>query len=263
MDVRNNDDILYHYTSVETLALILKNRTFRLNNLTDMDDLEEGNSTDFENVGRFIFSSSWTDSSEESIPLWNLYTPEMRGIRIGLPKYFFTADFDKENSRYNGIQKHCEDNYSKDVLFLDEQIRLIEVFYTDKHELLCPEIFTELKDDKYLTFKFDLDKVVKHKRTVWEFQKEWRYCAKILPFTIKEFENMRKEKDEGVESIGAALRTHNIFPYIDIPVEPEMLSKMTILCGPKMSEANKIIVQSLIDTYNPTIKIEDSKLRIR
>ncbi len=262
MGKSNDDDILYHYTSVETLALILKNRTFRLNNLTDMDDLEEGNSTDFEKVGRFIFSSSWTNSSEESIPLWNLYTPEMRGIRIGLPKYFFTFDFDRETNRYEGIQKYCEDNYSDDVLFIDEQIRLIEVIYTNDHKLLCPEIFKEL-NDKDVPFKFDLDMVVKHKRTVWDFQKEWRYCAKILPFTMKGYEDMRKDKDGGKERISEALRTQNIFPYIDIPVEPKMLSKMTILCGPKMSEANKIIVQSLVDKYNPTIKIEHSNLKIK
>ncbi len=34
-------DFLYHYTSIETLALILSNRTFRLNSLDQMDDLQE------------------------------------------------------------------------------------------------------------------------------------------------------------------------------------------------------------------------------
>lgn len=32
---------LYHYTSIETLALILKNRTIRFNNLQNVDDPEE------------------------------------------------------------------------------------------------------------------------------------------------------------------------------------------------------------------------------
>lgn len=32
---------LYHYTSLESLALILKNRTIRLNPLDKMDDLQE------------------------------------------------------------------------------------------------------------------------------------------------------------------------------------------------------------------------------
>ena len=32
---------LYHYTSLETLALILKNRTICFNNLLYVDDIEE------------------------------------------------------------------------------------------------------------------------------------------------------------------------------------------------------------------------------
>ncbi|MBE6746525.1 MAG: hypothetical protein E7558_03645 [Ruminococcaceae bacterium] len=34
-------EYLYHYTSIETLALILKNRTIRFNSLDKMDDLQE------------------------------------------------------------------------------------------------------------------------------------------------------------------------------------------------------------------------------
>ena len=33
---------IYHYTNIETLALILKNRTIRFNRLDHVDDLEEG-----------------------------------------------------------------------------------------------------------------------------------------------------------------------------------------------------------------------------
>ncbi|WP_418301272.1 DUF2971 domain-containing protein [Lysinibacillus fusiformis] len=251
-----DDDILYHYTSVDTLALILKNQTFRLNNLTDMDDLEEGNSVDYEKIGRFIFSSSWTNSSEESIPLWNLYTPDMRGIRIGMPKDFFSP-----NDGYKNIRKDCEAN---GVTFVDEQIKLIEVIYTDDDNFLCPTIFKEIKENE-IPFKFELDRVCTYKRNVWKFQNEWRYCAKILPFTINEFYSMIEDEDKGKDKISNALRDLNfkIFPYIDIPIESEMLSKMTIMLGPKMSYANKFLVESLVEKYNPNIKIEDSKLKIK
>lgn len=33
---------IYHYTNIDTLALILKNRTIRFNRLDNVDDLEEG-----------------------------------------------------------------------------------------------------------------------------------------------------------------------------------------------------------------------------
>ena len=47
-------DFLYHYTSIETLALILSNRTFRLNSLDQMDDLQEKETSDIKNKYRTI-----------------------------------------------------------------------------------------------------------------------------------------------------------------------------------------------------------------
>ena len=44
-------DYLYHYTSLEKLALILKNRTIRLSPLDKMDDRQEQKTSDVENVG--------------------------------------------------------------------------------------------------------------------------------------------------------------------------------------------------------------------
>ena len=42
MELENaNTEYLYHYTSVDSLALILKNKTIRLNPLDKMDDLQE------------------------------------------------------------------------------------------------------------------------------------------------------------------------------------------------------------------------------
>ena len=51
---------LYHYTSLESLALIIKNRTIRLNSLDKMDDLQEQKTVDVANLGKYIFISSWT-----------------------------------------------------------------------------------------------------------------------------------------------------------------------------------------------------------
>lgn len=51
-------EYLYHYTSIENLALILKNRTIRLNTLDKMDDLQEQKTRDVQNFGKFFFVSS-------------------------------------------------------------------------------------------------------------------------------------------------------------------------------------------------------------
>ena len=70
----DNIDFLYHYTNIETLALILSNHTFRFRSLDQMDDLQEKETSDLKNVGQFCFISSWTDDSTESIPMWNMYS---------------------------------------------------------------------------------------------------------------------------------------------------------------------------------------------
>ena len=79
-------DYLYHYTSLEKLALILKNRTIRLSPLDKMDDRQEQKTSDVENIGRFVFVSSWADDSAESIPMWKMYTDPLAGVRIRMRK---------------------------------------------------------------------------------------------------------------------------------------------------------------------------------
>ena len=66
-------EYLYHYTNIESLALILKNRTIRFNSLDRMDDLQEKESADVKNIGQFCFITSWTSENTESIPMWNMY----------------------------------------------------------------------------------------------------------------------------------------------------------------------------------------------
>ena len=82
----DNLEYLYHYTNIETLALILKNRTIRFNSLDKMDDLQEQQTSDVKNIGQFCYISSWTDDSTESIPMWNMYASLNLGVRIKLRK---------------------------------------------------------------------------------------------------------------------------------------------------------------------------------
>ncbi|RHM14500.1 hypothetical protein DWZ83_02405 [Amedibacillus dolichus] len=61
-------EYLYHYTNVSSLALILKNKTIRLNSLLNMDDADEVVTKNNEYLGKYCFVSSWTDLADESIP---------------------------------------------------------------------------------------------------------------------------------------------------------------------------------------------------
>ena len=83
------ENYLYHYTSIDTLLLILKNKTLAFNSLQNVDDLEEANSEDIEQIGKICYVSCWTNDASESIPMWNMYTPNMQGVRIKLKEYPF------------------------------------------------------------------------------------------------------------------------------------------------------------------------------
>ena len=64
---------IYHYTTIETLALILKNKTIRFNRLDKVDDMEEamygsGGLNIF--LGQYCFVSCWTKDDKENLSLW-------------------------------------------------------------------------------------------------------------------------------------------------------------------------------------------------
>ena len=80
-------EYLYHYTSLETLALILNHRTRAFNSLLNVDDVEKAETEDIANFGKYVYVSCWTDVEAESIAMWNLYTPNTQGVRIRLPSF--------------------------------------------------------------------------------------------------------------------------------------------------------------------------------
>ena len=80
---------IYHYTSIETLALILKNRTIRFSKLTKVDDPEEYSFFDTVNPAHYVFVSCWTRNEAESIPQWVMYGNKKHGVRIALDEDIF------------------------------------------------------------------------------------------------------------------------------------------------------------------------------
>lgn len=85
---------IYHYTSIDSLALILKNRTLRFTRLDHVDDLEEAKVEQSQyDLAKFLFVSCWTENGEESIPLWKMYSGGETGVRIGVEKDMFEGYF--------------------------------------------------------------------------------------------------------------------------------------------------------------------------
>lgn len=278
-------DYLYHYTSLETLALILKNRTICFNNLLYVDDVEEAETEDMEKMGRVIYVSCWTKDAEESIPLWNLYTPNMHGVRIRMPKfpfekyhykkgqYFLTEDVDT----YINVEKMFHENKVSIVLTAPD---LIEVQYTNEQNKLFPKIKTEsqkdalkkfleskdlddLKGNDNLEINYSIKALGRYKRENWKFQKEWRYIISTSPMGLQEINPPSFEKQqEQIRRIENS-ELEPAYKQLFLKIDENVLKDIEIVFGPKMSDAEKIMAVSLIKMYCPEAVYRDSVLRIK
>lgn len=275
---------LFHYTSLDTLALILENKTLCFNNLMYVDDIEEAETADMGLFGKYVNVSCWTEEPEESIALWNLYTPNMHGVRIRLPVFPFKKYFYKKGqyalsqdieTYINQEQMHREDRGS----ITADQPKLVRIEYTDTPSLLFPTVKTSSYPsaiDDYLEAKslddlkgkpvrvsYSLEMLGKYKRSQWAFQKEWRYIITSSPMGIRESTPPTLEKQQ--ELIRRLENENQEAPYkqLFLELDATALDSMEILFGPRMTKAEKILAIALLEKYGLGERWKESNLRIR
>lgn len=278
-------DYLFHYTSVESLALILKNKTFRFSPLSTLDDLLEEKVKDQQKFGNYVFVSSWTDDSKESIPMWNMYSNMTSGVRIKMKANpFKTYDIDTTllRQKYPKIQisktpyvyemlcpaikpEGYKTKFTIDKLIIPSQDfflseyylltcvpedLLTKVVYTEKESLLIPEIVNN-KSVK-------IGKLGNYKKTYWDFQNEWRYILRFAPIGFKPFSEYPLYYTLNAYDI------YNVNPlpfnYYYLKLEETSLETMEVTLSPKISDGYKALVYLLKKEYNPNIIIKESDL---
>jgi len=247
---KESPSFLYHYTKIENLALILQNRTIRFSSLNTVNDLTEGETSDYGSLGHFAFVSCWTTISKEHIPMWNMYTPNMAGVRIKLP----IDPFQRYGKSFVPVE---EIFYRKEYSVQPVPLESHRIIYTNDKSLLKPQ-FAEIHSPKEASF--NLNAVGRYKPKVWGFEKEWRYIFWILPKRLFDFGN----ESYGDEKFLLAIKD---FGKKQIPMNQYFLKirdgafeQMEIVLGPKCSEGDKAIVEALICAYNPKAKFKSSEL---
>ena len=179
--------VLYHYTSLETLALILRNRTIRFSRLDMVDDPQEQRSADSQNLGKMKLVSCWTSSDEESIPMWREYAGAECGVRIQMKSYPFKrhsvsteslsklsrdAVLNAPGGSFDGLHMPLEDFWDRSYHF-KEMARSVEMLhevqYTDDKSLLFPEVIRSCGNG---WIEADLNALGVHKATAWSYQRE-------------------------------------------------------------------------------------------
>lgn len=248
---------LYHYTSINTLGLILKYKSIRFNSLAKMDDLDEKIVLNKE-LGKYTFVSCWTVEKKESIPMWQMYADGFKGVRIKFPAQLFKV-YPKDGKEYiiNSNELIGKDYYFNNPV---EGIFCKPVSYKTISEI--EKIRNgKIAEESKRYFGYDAFLPGMDKNNYWKFQKEWRYMLRVIP--SKNPENDMKNNNIDSEYI-------DTLPEVDIKskdlfIREDALKQMEILLGPKTNEIDKSIVELLIKDANldKNIKIQNSKLKGR
>ena len=168
--------VLYHYTTINTLGLILQSKSINFSRADKVNDKREGSSSDFGSFAQYLFLSCWTETAEENLALWNIYTPKMRGVRIGLPMPIFKIY--KLDDVYDSIIPDNEIvNKEKSIFIIPHRDFIYKINYTDNEDLLNPKILVTIEEYK----GFKLTEIGIHKKNLWAFENEWRFRLNILP----------------------------------------------------------------------------------
>lgn len=258
---------IYHYTNIETLALILQNKTIRFNRLDRVDDLEEGRSEcSGIKIGQYIFVSCWTEDSEESIPLWRMYTDKGVGVRIGMEKEMFKTYTYNDGEIVNGVSMSGQVK----TLLSPDMLAMRDLFicpcFTDgvfyRKVQYVPNIAEAMKDaiirNSDGSFNLELSKWGAFKNSRWAFQNESRFVLNIYPKPshILVGDNLFATwlctvLDRGIP---------NTISYYDLDLDITALNSMDITLCPNMSNGNKILVNSLCKTYLNNVTPKESNL---
>jgi hypothetical protein len=237
---------LYHYTSINNLALILQSKSIRLGRLDMVNDPTEGLSSDFHSMAQYIFITSWTSNRLEDFALWNMYTPAMRGVRIELELPIFPTFSIRKDLTNSLVDAKSFISFENGYFITSAENIPIEIIYTDDESSLTPTI----KLDKGLYLKA----LSKYKRSAWKIEQEYRYQLIIMPI------ERDIQPNEVSNSYSRLLSTQTPPPFADyfLKIRKQAFKNMKIRLSPKILAGDRAIIEALVKTYNPSATIQES-----
>jgi len=272
----SDQNLIYHYTDISTLALILDSGRIRFNRLDQVLDLSEARTGKGIPFGKFFFVSCWTQHSDESIPLWRLYTRDMAGIRIGLPAYPFEEiefepppewRFVKKGSMPSPIplDEAWTDTHFIVPQFFNKKLFGAAVSYTDDIQTVYERSVTIEQDGEQTLLSVDrLFDLPRLKTTAWRFENEYRFALFILPAIPippggpsgheyeKELPNHMLRRLFGGEGPPQT--------YFDVRLSQAALDGIEVVLGPCCTAGERVIVESLLEKYTANGCVRSSML---
>lgn len=252
---------IYHYTSIEKLALILKNRTLRFNNARNVDDPDEAITEDYGSMQDYVFISSWSKKKNESIPLWKIYGAGCHGVRLETDTKYIK--FLGEETPTHGIYKVVQ-NVKKEIpsdFFINVWQHkkpgiypYFETNYKDRSRVLKKDISTDTTE----MWEYQIDEVFNTKQECWAFEEEIRFI--LLGCSL----NHGQDQNNWQQVFNRIINKEKIDSnYVDLLLQDDFFDNLKILKGPLQNEAETTILKSLVQAHNYNITIHDSSIKLR
>ncbi|TCN72060.1 DUF2971 domain-containing protein [Acetobacteroides hydrogenigenes] len=258
--------MIHHYTTIENLALILRNRNIRFNRLDRVDDLEEGNTvSNGINLSKYVFVSCWTESDEESIPLWKLYADGKSGVRISLENNFFEEYDIKSSDRISVVDETVksilsfEEMFNKQYIFIsfvnDSNFFYRPIEYVDDIITRTENVVQRRGDAIMISF----GEVGKYKHKRWAFQDESRFVLTAIP----KLYDIDISNPLFSSMVVDSLKRNIELPFDDyfLGIKKSALDKLVVTLCPSATVSQEIMIQSLIKEYAPNAIIKHSHLK--
>ncbi len=216
-----------------------------------VNDLEEVNVVDRTEIKKSAFISCWTSDDNESIPMWNLYAKNLRGVRIKLQSPIFDGSSAPSEIKDHGcnilILKNLKNLIGRaaDYEWVKYLFGLIKVEYKNDNKVYVNGPSNSL--------------IVKNIGTIkpahWQFENEYRFLAlanhewnsKTNSFEIKIYQYYSEVVAE----------------YLDVEIDEKIFNKLEVRLGPSCEESELIIVNSLLKTYTNYGAVSESQLKNR
>lgn len=271
----NSKVFLHHYTSIETLALILKSGRIRFNRLDKVNDLMESEKYGEYDFSKLLFVSCWTSASQESIPLWNMYS-NMKGVKITLPLDPFhyktfkpvvvgAFHFDKEITSFFSPEEIITEKYYVSPQIIENKEAFITpvTYLPDEEFINAKKQAVTISHSSEAPYEYKIKSIPKLaglKSLRWRFEEEVRYIIMILPALNG------KERSEWISEFPKHLLTKLKedtdldVPFFDVLINPEYLNNITVTIGPHADPGSKIIVEELLKTFTTNGNLLESEL---
>lgn len=233
---------LYHYTSVESLVYILRDRCLKFNRIDAVNDVAEAEYFKNIEVAHLVYISCFSYGTE-SIPMWNIYSHN-DGLRISLKfgNDHITGQLLNKSQLVIAGDKRIR---YVDAVCKNDEVNIDDIWQVEivQKDVVYDSTIAEKDDFIKSGNLYDMHNMGLVKDAAWDYEKETRMVATLRTTKGADPTDPNVEKVEIPD-----------YRFLLIPIKLENAAEIEITFGPWMSDVMKDVVRLVVDKYADDIK---------